>query len=609
MRTRALLLVLTFGLLEGCARLRSRPPSDPAFEAADVFLQAWERGDVPAELLSSFRPFRDTLHLVRSRFQLLGVDHRGSEAIARFRVEHVLGGLGPWAYENQFTLQFMNGRWQVRLNASLLHPAGRDGDRFVRIRTRPARAPLLDGKGRPLTVDSEEVTVGLDPPRVQDRRALAAALEQQLGLAASRVDHAMSGTATHFNPLIDLTPERYQQVRSTLAPIPGVFFKRHTLRQLPSEGFAAVTLGRTGEITAELISRLGPLYQAGDTVGLSGLELAYEASLAGTPSGEIRVVHHSGEVQGVARFEGKEGVAIQTTLIPEVQQAAEVALEGVALPAAIVAVDSETGAILAVSSHPIGEAFNRALTGLYPPGSTFKVVTSEALLGKGMSAESMVSCPPKVSVGGKTFKNFEGESFDRAPLRTAFALSCNTAFVSLSSGITSRELLDSAGRFGFGVDYQIGLPSPGGVFPLPLDAAEQASASIGQGRVRATPLHMASVAAAADSGRWRAPYLIAAYRGGPNATLAGRSREALHTLMRSVVSEGTGRAAATVPGLSGKTGTAEFGTATPLQTHAWFIGFVHGVAFAVLVEGGGTGGKVAGPIAARFASAWFATGR
>ncbi|HEX8537983.1 MAG TPA: penicillin-binding transpeptidase domain-containing protein, partial [Cystobacter sp.] len=157
--------------------------------------------------------------------------------------------------------------------------------------------------------------------------------------------------------------------------------------------------------------------------------------------------------------------------------------------------------------------------------------------------------------------------------------------------------------FGFDVAYNVGLPSPGASFPMPRDDAERAAAAIGQGRVLATPLHMASVAAAAESGRWHSPYLLTELSGGPSAPLASGTRAPLQALMRAVVTEGSGRAAVGVTGLAGKTGTAEFGTGTPLPTHAWFIGFRQGIGFAVLVEGGGVGGRVAVPIAARFAAA------
>ncbi|HLL83572.1 MAG TPA: penicillin-binding transpeptidase domain-containing protein, partial [Longimicrobium sp.] len=154
--------------------------------------------------------------------------------------------------------------------------------------------------------------------------------------------------------------------------------------------------------------------------------------------------------------------------------------------------------------------------------------------------------------------------------------------------------------FGFGVDYAVGLPSPGASFPEPQDDAERAAAAIGQGRVLATPLHMASVAAAAGTGVWRAPRLVVDAEPGPSERLARGTPEPLRTLMRAVMTDGSGRSGGAVPGLIGKTGTAEFGREQPPRTHAWFIGLYGGIGFAVLVEDGGVGGRVAVPLAARF---------
>src|SRR5690606_37751290 len=89
----------------------------------------------------------------------------------------------------------------------------------------------------------------------------------------------------HFVPVVTVPEDRYEQVRAEIYEVPGLVFQETTERAGPSDGFARHTLGRTGEITAELLDQLGPAYQAGDRVGLSGLEGRYEAQLAGTPSG------------------------------------------------------------------------------------------------------------------------------------------------------------------------------------------------------------------------------------------------------------------------------------------------------------------------------------
>lgn len=585
-------------------------------DVADDYLRAWGEGDFaslrrlvaepPEDLELQHQRFREDLRILSSRFELGRVEREAESARVTFRALHVLRGLGEW--EVNGTLRFVSrqGRWWVRWSPAVLHPEARERDRFSVTRTRPARAALLDGRGRPLTGPGEVITIGVEPRRIQNRAAVAAALKSRLGVDSARLEKTLNAPGVspeHFVAIIDVRPELYQQVRPALAPVPGIFFRRKNAWLSPSEGFAAQTLGRVGEVTAELLTQLGPMYQRGDIVGLSGLELAYESRLGGVPSGEVRLTRPSGEGKVLGRFAGAPGTPVRTTLLPEVQWAAESALEGVVQPAALVALDSRTGAILALVSRPLEQPLNRALTGRYPPGSTFKVITSEALLARGVGVDTAVPCPAGVSVGGKAFRNFEGEAFGNSRLKQVFAHSCNTAFVSLAVGLPPEALGASARRFGFDVAYGVGLPSPGGSFPAPRDDTERAAAAIGQGRVLATPLHMASVAAAVESGTWHAPFLLAELVDGPKTPLAPGTPAPLRTLMRAVVTEGSGRGAVDITGLAGKTGTAEFGTGTPLPTHAWFIGYRHGIAFAVLVEGGGVGGRVAVPIAARFASA------
>jgi cell division protein FtsI/penicillin-binding protein 2 len=144
-----------------------------------------------------------------------------------------------------------------------------------------------------------------------------------------------------------------------------------------------------------------------------------------------------------------------------------------------------------------------------------------------------------------------------------------------------------------------------GDFPGPRNGAELAEAAIGQGRVQASPLSMALVAAAVADGEWRPPRLVSARllpKGGspphpiPRALLA-----ALRPMMRSVVTSGTAAAAGMPAGVAGKTGTAEYDNAG--HSHAWFIGYKGDFAFAVFVQGGESGPAVAAPLAARFLKA------
>jgi cell division protein FtsI/penicillin-binding protein 2 len=293
---------------------------------------------------------------------------------------------------------------------------------------------------------------------------------------------------------------------------------------------------------------------------------------------------------------------VRTTLDRTVQQAAESALGSRRDKAAVVAMQPSTGDILAVANRPTDQTFDRAIDGRYPPGSTFKVVSTAALLRDGLKTTEIVPCPQTITVGGKEFRNFEGEAAGAVPFSTDFAQSCNTAFVSLAKRLPADALTRTARDFGLGRTSASTVP-PG------TDTVERAASMIGQARIVASPLAMAGVAATVADGRWHIPRLLSTdpRNSGPSIALAELST--LRTLMRSVVTFGTGTALAVVPGqVAGKTGTAEFGGGNPPPTHAWFIAFRDDLAVAVLVEKGSSGGAVAAPVAQRFFAALPATG-
>jgi len=398
--------------------------------------------------------------------------------------------------------------------------------------------------------------------------------------------------------------DRFVTLRPVLEPVPGIFFQRTTGRLAVADNFALHVLGRFDEVTAERLTELGEPYLVGDKVGLSGLEANFERQLAGTPSGEVRTVDTATDkpVRTLFQFPGTLGQPVPTTLDRRTQEAAEAALAGVTSPAALVAVDAATGDIRAVVSRPLNQPFNRALAGQYPPASTFKVVTTAALLAGGTRPETPVACPAEATVGGQKFRNFEGGSLGGTTFRSAFAQSCNTAFVTLSANLADAALAGAATSFGFGAKYDLGLPTAGAAFPAPKDTAERASEAIGQGRVEASPVHMATVAATVASGSWRPPRLLTDSPAGAPVALDPQVAATLKDLTAEVVRTGTGtRAAVAGQQVAGKTGTAE--TTDPTKTHAWFIGYRGSLSFSVLVEGGGVGGQVSAPLASRFLSA------
>ncbi|WP_067180942.1 penicillin-binding transpeptidase domain-containing protein [Microtetraspora niveoalba] len=336
---------------------------------------------------------------------------------------------------------------------------------------------------------------------------------------------------------------------------------------------------------------------------VEALKEQYGSRLMGTPSSQVELVGPDGTARTVATTEKAAGKALTTTIDLDVHRAGARALDDVSKPASLVALRPSTGEILAVVNKPGG--FNRALLGAYPPGSTFKVVTASALVADGMSATETVECPAERTIGGYTFHNAEYEDFGTIPLLDAFAHSCNTTFGDLAvKRLGSKRMSAVASGFGFGLPIQPGVPAVRAQFPDPNDATDLASASIGQGRVLASPLNMAAVAAAIANGTWRPPRLVPADLV-PSGGSAPRELEpgvvrALRKLMPAVVSEGTARGIAFPAGTAGKTGTAEYGSGEEPPTHSWFIGYRGDLAFAVIVEGGGTGAAVAAPAAARF---------
>jgi len=157
--------------------------------------------------------------------------------------------------------------------------------------------------------------------------------------------------------------------------------------------------------------------------------------------------------------------------------------------------------------------------------------------------------------------------------------------------------------FGLNRSLHIGLIAFGGSVPQPSDEADLAATAIGQGRVLVSPLGLAMVAAAADTGTVHSPSLVVSDSGAGDATGALPSALVgdLHEMMASVVSSGTAAGQGLPAGTYAKTGTAQYGTTSPLKTDAWLIGFKGDIAFAALVvDSDGNGGPTCGPIVARF---------
>jgi cell division protein FtsI/penicillin-binding protein 2 len=381
-------------------------------------------------------------------------------------------------------------------------------------------------------------------------------------------------------------------------------------RRYPFHAVGGTTVGYLGPLSDAEVADAGQGHLKGDLVGLSGLEQGLESELAGSPGSKLQVVGKQG---GVLRTLGGKkthpGHSVKTTLDMNVQAAAEAGY-GSSTGGAMV-MDPRTGDLLAVvSSSPFDpnnylgvagiQPFNRALSGLYPPGSSMKVVTASAALDSGaVTAGTQLSGPKEF----RGVRNFESESFKSLSFAQATEFSVNTAFAQVALKLGARRLHRYAGLFGFNRPPTLPVGAATSSFPLPQDDGDLMWGAVGQAQDVATPLEMASVAATvAHHGKRMEPRIT---MGTPPHGVRVMSRSAAATmtqLMELVVRGGTGTAA-NIPGVTvaGKTGTAEVDVDGVRKNHAWFVCFAPAssprVAVSVVVEYGGVGGEVAAPLA------------
>jgi len=374
---------------------------------------------------------------------------------------------------------------------------------------------------------------------------------------------------------------------------------------IAQSGSISLLTGNVVAATAGQAKALGAPYVKGDLIGMGGIEQAYQSRLAGRPALIIRIEGPGTKVDATAvRFPATAGQNVQTGIDMHVQLAAAHAVSSAATskPVDMVVLQPSTGRVLAVVERPGG--LDRALQGIFPPGSTFKVVTASALTKKGLRTSTTVQCPPTVNIGGRTFHNFDNEHLGTTSLLNAFAVSCNTTFAMLASQhLTGAALRSMAEELGFNARPALGIPAALGRFSTPHQPVDLAADAFGQGTDLVNPLSQAAVAAAIENGTWRPPQLVTSPAPPQSAQphkLGAALLGTLRPMMRAVVTRGTAAGVGFPPGVYGKTGTAEYGSGANPPSHAWFIGYRGNLAFAVLVEGGGVGADASAPIANAF---------
>jgi cell division protein FtsI/penicillin-binding protein 2 len=599
--------------------------------AESNFAAAWSRGDdalaarftdAPAVAAKALKTNRAGLDGAKAVVEPGPLKVDGDRATGTVHVTWAVPAIGDYGYRAPVTVVKAEDRWLVHYAPRTIHPQLTARTRLGTDSSGGDRADILDRDGHPLVQERAVVRVGLQRNEVTDVDDSVDSLAGVLDIDAKAFAKAVRGAGPkQFVEAQTLRKSDYEDIKERLAAVPGVLTVEATAPLAPTRTFGRAVLGGVGPATAEQVERSDGKIAPGEQVGQWGLEKAFDDRLAGAPARRIlirdsgsgapvpshRRSHDGGERSetGLKKVPGKAPHTVRTTLSLPVQTAAESALADVKDEAAMVAVQPSTGDILAIANRPTDSTFDRALAGAYAPGSTFKVITTAALLRDGFDPGSVVPCPKTLVVDGKTFKNFEGEESGAASFADDFAISCNTAFVSLASRLPADALGDVASDYGLGRTYDLPLGVARTHVPPGTDKVSRAAAMIGQDKITVTPLGLAGVAAAVQAGRWRQPRLVSTDPSKAGPALPDGELATLRDLMRQVVTRGTAATAfAGVPGeIAGKTGTAEFGEEDPPATHAWFIAYRGDLAIAVLVENGRSGGSVAAPLAAKFFSA------
>lgn len=463
----------------------------------------------------------------------------------------------------------VDGAWKVDWAPTVLDTRLAPGGRLAFTEELDYATSVLDRTGAPLLQWTPVTAVTLAPDSADSADRVAALVSGAAPTITGRsIRDAMAAAPEAPYQVVALRPDDVAPIREQLAAIPGV------------------TLPETGQLIRADRGLRSP--------ALDELPNAWTAALqaAGGWTSEIRNPGAAPIPLGGAPAGQVDDLV--STLQVSVQRAAQDAVDASGRAASIVAIQPSTGGVLAVAQNSAADAQGPvSLQGLFPPGSTFKTVTTAAALDAGVvQPDETVPCPAKITVSGRTIPNDEDFALGQVPLQTAFARSCNTSQAVISDRLEPSAMKDTAARLGLGVDFFTpGLTTITGKVPVTEPGPARVEAAIGQGEVLASPFGMALLEASlANGGRMVLPSILDGKPATANQSPEPLPENVVSTLrrfMEETVRSGTATGASSIPGLGGKTGTAEVAGG---PAHGWFVGSTGDLAFAVLIEGADSSG-------------------
>ena len=404
------------------------PDPEPAAEQLAAALQEGKPAGVPLAMETSASPDEQYAQVFEQLLAAVGEDagtvqvksvtpiEEGDDgtatATATLAWTWPVATKAAWEYETVAQLTYPGptdgeaGEWEAGWNTGVLVPGLESGERLAVERTEPARGEIVTTTGETLVGMTPVHHVGIDKTRPGWDTA-AVQLGRVLKFDKATTDGIVAQVAAAgekaFVDVITIRDNDSEYDFEAAMAIKGVVGIPDELSLARERDFARSLLGSVGEATAEIVEESKGTIKPGDMVGLSGLQAAHDEQLRGVPGLAVTIEPaEGGEGREAFTIDKKDGEPVAITLDPATQLRAEAALADFGdLASAIVAIKPSTGEVLAAASGPGSEGYSTATLGQYPPGSTFKIATSLAMLRSGITPDSPLPCTASIDVGGR----------------------------------------------------------------------------------------------------------------------------------------------------------------------------------------------------------------
>ncbi|MCJ0976482.1 penicillin-binding transpeptidase domain-containing protein [Rhodococcus sp. ARC_M12] len=559
--------------LTGCT-----PKPDGPEPAAQAFLAAFESNDIATAAADTDKPDAAAAALTEAWTNLqaealdaetTSVQVDGDTATVGYTYRWQLPKDRVWTYDGQLNMGRSEGEWVVRWTASDIHPKLGDTQTMSLRSTAAPRARVNERSGTDVLVPGVVHRITFDAAEANNVVASATALSTLLTrFDASITAQSIVESATSIDgdyPVVLLRDSDYQPISAALTEIPGV----------------------TASDESDLVST-DPTF-APDLV--SQVKKAVIDEVDGKAGWSVVTTNRNGvDIDVLTDTPPEPSPSFSISLDRNIQVAAQRAVNARTEQAMTVVIQPSTGAILAVAQNPAADRDGPvASAGLYPPGSTFKIVTAGAAISGGLATPgSTVPCPGRIVIGERSVPNYNEFALGDVTMSTAFTRSCNTSFAKLASEMAPDALTVAASQFGVGPDYDVvGLPTDSGSVPPAEELVQRTEDGFGQGRVVVSTFGMALAAATVAHGSTPVPNLLIGRDtviDGDHPPIEPAMVDGLRGMMRSVVTSGTAERIADQGEVYGKTGEAEVDGGS----HSWFVGYRGDIAFATLVVRGGS---------------------